>query len=91
MASKFQSKTIEHYVKLGYYVINMIKTNKPGITDLQCCKNGTSIFIECKEANDTLKPLQKFVIDQLIKNGFEAFCLQDGKGVIYPINRLKKG
>ena len=31
---------------------------------------------------DTLKPLQKYRIDELIGQGFEAFCLKDGK-VIY--------
>tara|TARA_R110000782_G_scaffold24956_1_gene64881 strand:- start:988 stop:1254 length:267 start_codon:yes stop_codon:yes gene_type:complete len=84
MASKFQTKTIKEYEAKGYIVINLIKTNKNGITDLMCLKNGKSIFIECKERNDTLKPLQKFRIDELIKQGFEAFALQDIKGVIYP-------
>jgi len=84
MASKFQTKIIKEYESKGYIVVNLIKTNKNGITDLMCLKNGKSIFIECKERNDTLKPLQKFRIDELIKQGFEAFALQDIKGVIYP-------
>ena len=84
MASKFQTKTIKEYEAKGYFVINLIKTNKNGITDLLCMKNGESIFIEIKEANDTLKPLQKYRIDELINNGFEAFCLKKGKGIIYP-------
>ena len=54
------------------------------IPDLFLFKDGITIFIECKELNDTLKPLQKYRIDELIKQGFEAFCLQDGKGIIYP-------
>ena len=84
MASKFQTKTIKEYEAKGYFVINLIKTNKNGITDLLCCKDGEAIFIEIKEANDTLKPLQKFRIDELIKNGFKAFCLKKDKGIIYP-------
>ena len=82
--SKFQTKTIKEYEAKGYFVINLIKTNKNGITDLLCCKDGEAIFIEIKEANDTLKPLQKFRIDELIKNGFKAFCLKKDKGIIYP-------
>jgi hypothetical protein len=39
---------------------------------------------EFKEAKDTLKPLQKLRIDQLNWTGFNAYCLQDGKGKIYP-------
>lgn len=83
--SKFQTLTIKKYEKLGYYVVNLIKTNKNGITDLMCLKaNEPTVFIECKERADTLKPLQKFRIDELNKIGCTAFCLQDGKGQIYP-------
>lgn len=46
--------------------------------------NEPTIFIEIKEVKDTLKPLQKLMIDQLNQKGFVAFCLQDGKGKIYP-------
>ena len=84
MSSKFQTKTIKKYEKDGYIVVNLIKTNKNGITDLMCLKDGATIFIECKEATDTLKPLQRYRINELIKQGFEAFCLQDKKGIIYP-------
>jgi hypothetical protein len=42
------------------------------------------MFIECKEGGDTLKQLQKYRIDELIKQGFEAFCLHATKGKIYP-------
>ena len=87
MSSKFQTKTIKEYEAKGYFVINLIKTNKNGITDLLCMRSGEVVFIEVKEANDTLKPLQKFRIDELIDNGFTAFCLKKGKGIIYPLNK----
>jgi|TARA_R110000782_G_scaffold52578_1_gene112563 Holliday junction resolvase len=87
MASKFQTKIIKEYESKGYFVINLIKTNKNGITDLLCMRSGEVVFIEVKEANDTLKPLQKFRIDELIDNGFTAFCLKKGKGIIYPLNK----
>jgi Holliday junction resolvase len=57
----------------GYYVINLIKTNKNGIPDLLCLKDGKAVFIECKEKLDTLKPLQAFRIEELKKLGFEAY------------------
>ena len=81
--SKFQTEVIKEYEKKGFYVIKLIKTNKNGIADLLCLKNGTAMFIECKEANDTLKPLQKLRIGELRKNGFPAIALQEGKGLIY--------
>lgn len=72
--SKHQTKVINEYKKKGYYVINLIKTNKNGIPDLLALKKGEPpIFIECKEKSDTLKPLQKFRIDELNNLGFIAY------------------
>ncbi len=82
--SKFQSKIIKEYKSKGWIVINTIKLSDSGYPDLFLLRNGIAIFIECKEKNDTLKPIQKYRIDELIKQGFEAFCLQDTKGKIYP-------
>lgn len=73
MASRHQEKIIKEYQSKGYYVINLIKTNKNGIPDLLCLKdNEKPLFIECKEKTDTLKPLQKFRIEELKKLGFKA-------------------
>ena len=52
--------------------------------------NEPTIFIEVKEAKDTLKPLQKLRIDDLNKLGFNAFCLRDGKGIVYPDDKEKE-
>lgn len=57
----------------GWFVVNLIKTSKNGIPDLLCLKDGKAVFIECKEKNDTLKPLQEFRIKQLNEMGFEAY------------------
>jgi len=84
MASKFQAKIIKQYKEAGYLVVKVIKFSDYGWPDLQCIKEGKSIWIECKEATDTLKPLQKYRIDELNVAGCKAFCLQDGKGQIYP-------
>jgi len=84
MASKHQAKVKKKYENEGWIVINTIKLSVSGYPDLFCFKDGKTIFIECKEGGDTLKPLQRFRIDELIKQGFEAFCLHDTKGKIYP-------
>lgn len=82
--SKFQSKIINEYKKKGYKVINIIKVSENGMPDLMCLKDGKTIFIECKELKDKFKTLQKYKIDELISLGFEAFCVRDTKGIIYP-------
>ena len=77
MASKFQTKIIKEYEKKGYYVIDLIVTNKIGIADLLCLKaNEKPLFIECKEANDTVKPLQLFRQKELQDLGFESIILK---------------
>jgi Holliday junction resolvase len=83
--SNFQNKVKKQMQEQGYTVLKIIKLSDSGYPDLQCLKDGKSVWIECKEKNDTLKPLQKLRIDQLIKQGFHAYCLQDGKGKIYPV------
>jgi Holliday junction resolvase len=83
--SNFQNKVKKQMQEQGYTVLKIIKLSDSGYPDLQCLKDGKSVWIECKEKNDTLKPLQKLRIDQLIKQGFDAYCLQDGKGKIYPV------
>ena len=69
----------------GFEVIKILRFSTTGYPDLLCIKKGEiDHWIECKEANDTLKPLQKFRIDQLNKLGKKSYCTQDGKGIIYP-------
>ena len=71
--SDFQTKIIKDYEKEGYYVINLIKTNKNGIADLLCLKkNEVPLFIECKELKDTVKPLQDYRRKELIRLGFKS-------------------
>ena len=64
----------------GYFVIDLIKTNKNGIADLLCLKDGEPpLFIECKEATDTIKPLQLYRQKELIKLGFKSIILKQTK------------
>lgn len=71
--SKHQTKLIKQYEKEGWFVLNLIRTNKPGIPDLLCLKDGEKpLFVESKEINDTVKPLQEYRIRELIALGFDA-------------------
>lgn len=76
--SKFQTKIIKEYEAAGWFVINLIKTNKNGIPDLVCFKEGHKpLFLECKEKTDTLKKLQDYRIRELRNYGADAFCIKD--------------
>jgi len=85
--SKFQTKVINQYKKNGWTVLNVIKLSSAGYPDLLCMKAGeVDTWIECKEGNDTLKDLQKYRINELIKLGKQAFCLHNLKGIVYPLD-----
>lgn len=79
----YQQQIIKEWESNGYLVLKTIRLNKAGYPDLMCLKDRQTVWIECKEANDTLKPLQKKRIDELRQMGFNAFATQKGKGIIY--------
>ena len=81
--SSFQTKVKAYYKAKGYNVLKIIKLSDNGYPDLMCLKNGKTIFVEVKEEDDFLKPLQKLRINELNNNGFIAFCLQKNNGIIY--------
>jgi Holliday junction resolvase len=84
--SAYQTKIKKQFKELGYTVLKVIKLSDSGYPDLLALKDGKAIWIEVKEKTDTLKPLQKLRIAKLRQLGFDAYCLQDGKGKIYPID-----
>jgi len=70
---KYQAKVIKKYEKLGYYVIDLVVTNKKGIADLLCLKKGeVPLFVEVKDIGDTIKPLQRYRAKELQDLGFES-------------------
>lgn len=84
--SAYQTKIKKQFKELGYTVLKVIKLSDSGYPDLLLLKDGQAIWIEVKEKTDTLKPLQKLRIAELRQLGFDAYCLQDGKGKIYPVD-----
>jgi len=82
--SAFQTKIKTYLKRKGYTVLKLIKLSENGYPDLYAFKKGfEDLFIESKESNDDLKPLQKLRIDELNASGKCAFCLKKGKGIIY--------
>ena len=75
LESKIQAKIINYYESKGYYVIKLIKTNKNGIPDLICLKDGKAFFVEVKSEKGKVAPLQKFRHEELLKFGFETIVL----------------
>lgn len=70
---QLQTKIIKAYEQKGWYVIRLIKTNKNGIPDLLCLKNGERpLFIEVKTEKGKLSALQTFRLNELNELGFDA-------------------
>jgi len=83
MASTFQTKIIDKLKSKGWVALSVSKLSNNGYPDILAMKGGKVLWVESKEPNDTLKPLQKLRIDELRANGFRAYCIKKGKGKIY--------
>ena len=74
--SLIQRKTIKAYEAQGWLVVKIIQTNRNGWPDLQCHKNGETVFIEVKKEGKTkLDPLQLLRHEQLAKQGFKVIIV----------------
>lgn len=92
MASKHQEKVAKSWQDKGYVVIKLSKTNHNGIADLLVAKSGEqTMLIECKEQNDTIKPLQLVQNKRIAKQaGFLFLIDKSGVGLINPDEILTK-
>jgi len=79
LESKIQKKIINELEKDGWYVLNLIKTNKNGIMDLIAVKKNKTMFVEVKKPNGVLSELQKFRIKELKKRGIDCRVWTDYK------------
>lgn len=71
--SKQQSKLISYWKSKNYFVINLIVISPTGLPDLICLKPNHVVFVESKEKNDRLSPLQKVWLNRLTKMGFDCY------------------
>ena len=76
-----QNRVKRYFEMQGYLVVKIIQTTLNGWPDLQCHKNGKTIFIETKAENGIVSPLQFYRHEQLIKQGFEVYVIHDIKEV----------
>jgi Holliday junction resolvase len=83
MASKLQTRLINHWQSKGYFVINLVKVTPSGLPDLMAIKKDEVIFIESKEEWDKLSVLQTAKIKILKQLGFKVYLnynLYESKG-----------
>ena len=76
LESKIQSKIINKLTKEGFFVVKLGITNKPGIPDLLCLKDGVYKWIEVKAEDGRLSELQKHRIRELERHGASVEILK---------------
>tara|TARA_R110000772_G_scaffold37589_4_gene89223 strand:- start:1702 stop:1935 length:234 start_codon:yes stop_codon:yes gene_type:complete len=74
---KQTEKIVKHWKSRGWIAINLIKTNKNGIPDYMMLKDGKTVFVESKEPEDRLSPLQGYRIKQLKAAGFDCYVNEE--------------
>lgn len=72
--SDYQKRISDDFTKKGYFVTNLIKTNRNGIPDLLALKiNEPPLYVECKTPNGKLSKIQEFRLNELTDYGFNCF------------------
>ena len=70
----YQKRISDDLTRQGYFVTNLIKTNKNGIPDLLALKfDEPPTFIECKTLKGKLSEIQKFRLNELTERGFNCY------------------
>jgi len=74
--SQIQSAIIKKLTGAGWYVVKLIQTNKNGIPDLVCHRDGKTVYLEIKQPGNQLESLQWHRIKELRKHGISAYCVE---------------
>lgn len=70
--SIIQSQIKKYLESNGWMVIKLIQTSCNGIPDLLCLRDGKAVFLEIKQPGKKPNDLQKYRMEKLRKQGFEA-------------------
>jgi Holliday junction resolvase len=63
-----QRKAIIALERKGWYVLRLVKTNKSGIPDVVCFKQGRVMWVEFKAKSGRLSEIQRYRIKELENN-----------------------
>ena len=92
---QYQKKISDNLEREGYFVINLIKTNRNGIPDLlalkKCdCDCEPIKFIECKTSKGKLSKIQEYMLNKL-QNYSSSVSVSYGNIIKAWENNSKKG
>jgi len=75
LESKIQSRVVTVYEANGWLVNKIIQCTNNGWPDLECHRDGITLFIECKAPGEKCSPLQLYRHAQLRKAGFTVLVI----------------
>ncbi len=75
LESKIQGRVITVYEADGWLVNKIIQCTNNGWPDLECYRNGITLFIECKAPGEKCSPLQLYRHTQLRNAGFTILVI----------------
>ena len=88
LESKIQA-SIRNWLKKEGWMVWKNTASKNGIPDLTAIKNGRFIFIEVKQENKKVSPIQDYQISELRKHQMEVFIVHSLKELITTITHIK--
>ena len=69
----YQKKISDNLTEEGWFVTNLIKTNRNGIPDLLALKDGERpYYIECKTKTGKLSTIQEYMLNKLSSLNFRC-------------------
>lgn len=77
LESKIQSRIRDKLTAAGWLVNKLIQTSLNGTPDLIAHKDGRTVYIEAKRPGEKARPLQIHRIEQLKRQGIEAYVIDD--------------
>lgn len=64
------------YLRDKGYVFKVVSANRGGVPDLVCCIKGRFVAFEVKVGRNGATELQRINIEQIVKNGGEAYVVR---------------
>jgi len=76
--AKLQALTLKELKKRKFFVVNVMTASTNGVSDiLACSPTGRFYALEIKGDGDTLKPLQRYFLNEVNKRGGIAMVIKD--------------
>lgn len=75
--STIQKQVKDAMQRAGWIVNKIIQCTNNGWPDLECYKDGVTVFIECKRPGGKVSPLQQYRHDILRRAGFKVLIIDN--------------